>query len=105
MISDALFSGLKTAQTQVAQSAERIVSQTAKEVDFKQALEKQNVSSGEPVHLSNMTETVMPVDMLVSDVVSMNVASAAYRANIATIKAWDDMTKNALTVKPTDEKV
>ena len=105
MISDALFSGLKTAQTQVVQSVERIVSQTAKEVDFKQTLEKQSVSSGEPVHSANMTETVMPVDMLVSDVVSMNVASAAYRANIATIKAWDDMTKNALSVKPTDEKV
>jgi len=110
MITDSLLSGLSTAQTQFVQSAERVVAKTAEsqpQERFEQTLRDEQPAPQTSVSRAPADAAVMPVDTLAEDIVAMDVAAAAYRANIAAVKTWDNMMKTLVDAASTgtDEKV
>ena len=112
MITDSLLSGLSTAQTQFVQSAERVVAKTAdaqpqQQERFEQTLRDEQPAPQAAVSRAPAADAVMPVDTLAEDIVAMDVAAAAYRANIAAVKTWDNMMKTLVDAASTgtDEKV
>lgn len=102
-------SGLQKAQTQVAQSAEKIVSASAEHsAAFEKSLNAQSESVENAVAVQTSLDPVLlPQTDIVSEVVAMNVAAQTYKANIAAVKTWDAMNKAALDTlrTPTDETV
>lgn len=103
-------SGLQTAAAKTAQSAEKVVADTAQTFNsFEKSLsENPAAEASAPSAVQSALYTpVSVVPDIVADMTTMQTATHAYKANIAAVESWNAMMKAAadITKTPTDHSV
>ena len=103
-------SGLQSAAAKTAQSAEKVVADTAQVFNsFEKSLSENPAveAAVAPVTQNALYAPVSVIPDIAADITTMQAAAHAYKANIAAVESWNAMMKAAadMTKTPTDHSV